>query len=83
LTDLRTAKLPHARFDKVILSGADLRCVDLREAELRGAKLRQVHLEGADLTGAHLEDAELEGAWIDAKTKPEALRSAPGVQFSD
>ena len=45
-----------------ILSGAYLRCANLRSANLSGADLRDADLRNADLHGANLSNADLHGA---------------------
>ena len=67
-----------ADFSKAILTGADLRGLQLAVGDLHGANLEgaclwgarldSIHLEGVNFKGADLREANLVGALIDGKT---------------
>ena len=68
------------------LSGANLRCADLRCANLRGADLSDADLRCANLRGADLSDADLRGADLRGANLSDAnLRGADlrGADLSD
>lgn len=54
---------------KIILCGADLRGMDLREVLLKGADLRDADLRGTDLRAAGLRGANLRGARHNTQTR--------------
>ncbi|MFI5783327.1 pentapeptide repeat-containing protein [Nocardia sp. NPDC051570] len=75
-------RIPHARWDRVVLSRADVTGADFGHARLRGAVLTETvavdaEFVRADLTGADLRGATLNGArFIAAHLKAADLRGA-------
>lgn len=63
--EARYARFPDATWTNCLLSGCDLREVDLRGANLRGTAFPGCDLTGADLRGANLDGADLRGAQIE------------------
>ncbi|MFG1653812.1 pentapeptide repeat-containing protein [Micromonospora sp. NPDC049275] len=73
-TDLRGARMAHARLDGALFEGSFLRGCDFFEAKLRGCEMKD-----ADLQGAILERADFNKAYMGRANLADV--NAPGVNF--